>query len=157
MTVAHWETVSSHFKLALSAASALATKAREEIGSDHLLLALSYQNGPRWRAVIKDVRADPLAFRSHIESFVDAHSGSAKSPPLPSGLVSPEANAVIGEALAYGQVRGCASPLNVGTLLFALANERGGRVASVLQGYGIKVESFRDGVERNLVREPDEL
>lgn len=158
MTVAQWDnTVSNHFKMVLSAASALATKAREEIGVDHLLLALSYQNGPLWRAVIRDLKADPLAFRSYIESFVDGHSQAQTASPGPSGLVSVEVNAVIGEALAYGKEHVSASPINVGTLLLALVNERGGRIATILQGYGINVATFRDVVERSLVREMDEL
>ncbi|HKU67962.1 MAG TPA: Clp protease N-terminal domain-containing protein [Candidatus Baltobacteraceae bacterium] len=158
MTTARWDdTVSNHFKMVLSAADALATKAREEVGTDHLLLAVSYQNGPLWRAVIRDMMLDPFGFRSHVESFVDAHSQAQTAAPGPSGLLSPESSAVFGEAIAHGNERGATSVLNVGTLLLGLASEKGGRVAHILAGYGINAVAFRDAVKRNLVRETDEL
>ena len=158
MTVAHWEnTVSHHFKMVLAAACALATRAREQVGSDHLLLAISYQNGPLWRAVLRDLNVDALAFRSGIELFVDAHSQAGRALPGPSGLLSPQAHAVFGQALTYGKERGGASVLNVGTVLLALANESKGRIAAILQECGIDVARFHREVERNLVRETDEL
>jgi ATP-dependent Clp protease ATP-binding subunit ClpA len=149
-------TISQHFKMVLSAADALATKAREECGSDHLLLATSYQNGPLWRAVVRDMNIDALAFRSHIESFLDSHSQAQTAPPGPSGRVSHAETAVLGSAIAYAKLRGITPDLNVGTLLLALANEAG-RVAEVLTSYGIDISSFRLTVERNLEREKDEL
>lgn len=157
MAVDQWQTtVSDHVKMVLSAASALATKAREEIGSDHLLLAISYQNGPLWRAVLREMKIDALVFRSHIEALVDAHSQAQIAPPGPSGQVSNEATAAMGAAVAHGKLRASTPDLNVGTLLLSLANEAR-RVAQVLESYGINVASFRLAVERNLARETDEL
>lgn len=157
MPVDEWNDPSRHFMMVLSSASALATKAHEEAGTDHFLLAIDYQNGPLWRAVRKELELDTLPFRSHIESFVDAHSEAATAGPVISGQVTPEFNAVFSEAFNRGKERGDTSEVNVGTLLLALANEKAGRIERLFGDYGVNIATFRNAVERHIQIERDEL
>jgi ATP-dependent Clp protease ATP-binding subunit ClpA len=157
MATVQWQdTISDHIKMVVFGASVLAAKAREEMGTDHLLLAISYQNGPLWRSVLRDMKIDPLAFRTFIESRVDAHSQAQTAPPGPSGQISDAATAAIASATAYGKLWGNRPALNVGTVLLSLANEAG-RVDDLLRGYGINVADLRLAVERNLSIETNEL
>ncbi len=157
MPVAQWKPISGHFKMVFFGAAVLAQKAREEIGTDHLLLAIDYQNGPLWRAILRDTKVDAAAFRSHTESFVDAHSEAKAQSSAQEGLSSKAVTEAIGAATIYGQQRGGTTELNIGTLLLALANEKRGRIEQLLEDYGINVATFRSEVERNLIRETDEL
>jgi ATP-dependent Clp protease ATP-binding subunit ClpA len=154
MPSAQRETAASdHFALIVASACALASKAHEIVEPDHLFLAICYQNGPLWRAAMRDMQIDPIALRLHIESCVDRHNHAREV--LTPGVLSNEVNAAIGRAHAYGEQRGCAPTINVGTVLIALVGDE--RIATMLQEYGVDAAGFRSHVERNMVAETNGL
>ncbi len=147
------DAASFHFLSIVASACALAAKAHEVVGPDHLLLSVSYQNGPLWRVTVSELRIDPIAVRLHVESSVDAHNQPDEV--LTCGVLSSEANAIIGDAHALGEERGCTSPLNVGTLLLALLGNT--EIAATLDACGVDAATLKVHVERNLERLTDEL